>query len=461
MKKFFNTLLLFVSLLSSCNKFIEVDDPRTQIEQGKIFQDEEASVSAISGLYYQLSSTNTILSGLTTIYAGLYGDEIYNTTANDSYDPFFTVSLQPTTSQLNDFDAFWKKPYNFIYHANAIIEALEFSPIDVETKKQLRGEALFIRSVTLFYLTNFYGDVPLTLTSSYQTNDLLPRENQEKVLERIVDDLKEASELLKDQYLSSTRLRANKYAALALLARVYLYQQKWQLAVDAATQVINSATYSLESLNNIFLNNSKEAILQFSMPPTSTSVTPEATVFIPSTTTARPAISLSDTLIKSFENGDTRWSSWTQRRTVSGVLYTYPYKFKIRTTTSGQAKPELVTVLRLAEQFLIKAEGNAQLDRLLQAIDDVDKIRLRAGLSKIANTKPSISKDELLNVIQHERQIELFCEYGHRFFDLRRTGKLNAVLLSIKPNWTAYKSLWPIPNKERMTNPNLTQNQGY
>lgn len=461
MKKYLTTTLLFFLLLSSCNKFIEVDDPRTQIEQGKIFQDEEAAVSAISGLYYQLSSTNTILSGLTTIYAGLYGDELYNTAANDNYDPFFSVSLLPTTSQLNDIDAFWKKPYNFIYHANAIIEGLELSPIDGEIKRQLRGEALFIRSVTLFYLTNFYGDVPLTLTSSYQTNELLPRESQEKVLQRIVDDLKEASELLKDQYPSSTRLRSNKYAVLALLARVYLYQQQWQLASDAATQVINSTAYALESLNNIFLNNSKEAILQFSMPPTSTSVTPEATIFIPSSATARPAISLSDTLIRSFESGDSRWSIWTQRRTVGGVQYTYPYKFKVRTITSGQAKPELVTVLRLAEQFLIKAEANTQLDRLPKAIEDIDKIRMRAGLPKIANTNPSISKEQLLNVILHERQIELFCEYGHRFFDLRRSGKINEVLLAVKANWMPYKSFWPIPSRERRTNPNLTQNQGY
>lgn len=461
MKKSLNAILLFAVLILSCNKFIEVDDPRTQIEQGKIFQDEEAAVSAISGLYYQLSSTNTVLTGLMTIYAGLYSDEIYNTAANDNYDPFFTVSLTPTTSQLNNIDAFWKKPYNFIYHANAIIEGLELSPIDGETKKQLRGEALFIRSITLFCLINFYGDVPLTLTSSYQTNELLPRESQEKVLQKIADDLKEASELLRDQYPSATRLRANKYAALALLARVYLYQQKWLLAIDAATQVTNSNTYALESLNNIFLNGSKEAILQFSMPPTSTSVTSEATTFIPTTATSRPGISLSDTLIKSFENGDGRWTSWTQRRTVGGALYTYPYKYKIRTTTSGQAKPELMTALRLAEQFLIKAEANTQLDRLPQAIDDIDRIRVRAGLPKIADTNPAISQEQLLDVIQHERQIELFCEYGHRFFDLRRTGKLNDVMLAVKPNWMPYKSLWPIPNKERMTNPNLTQNREY
>lgn len=68
---------------------------------------------------------------------------------------------------------------------------------------------------------------------------------------------------------------------------------------------------------------------------------------------------------------------------------------------------------------------------------------------------------DVFAAIQQERRIELFAEWGNRWFDLRRTGKIDAVLGAIKPNWTTTAAWFPIPNLERTVNPNLSQNDGY
>jgi len=142
-----------------------------------------------------------------------------------------------------------------------------------------------------------------------------------------------------------------------------------------------------------------------------------------------------------------------------------PYKYRSYTssTTSDpdNSRKENSTVLRLAEQYLIRAEARAQQNKLDLAIADVDVIRARAGLPLIANTNPSISKTALLDAIMQERRVELFTEWGHRWFDLKRTGKALAVLSAIKPGFTSDDLLYPIPESELNKNPFLEQNPGY
>lgn len=115
-------------------------------------------------------------------------------------------------------------------------------------------------------------------------------------------------------------------------------------------------------------------------------------------------------------------------------------------------------VLRLAEQYLIRAEARVHLDNFNGAKEDVNLIRQRAGLpGTTANNGPA-----LLNAIAHERQVELFTEWGHRWLDLKRTGQANTILNNEKaPGWQPMDTLYPIPQNELILNKNLTQNQGY
>jgi hypothetical protein len=115
-------------------------------------------------------------------------------------------------------------------------------------------------------------------------------------------------------------------------------------------------------------------------------------------------------------------------------------------------------VLRLAEQYLIRAEARAQQNNLAGAKDDVDAVRLRAGLPVLPD---NLNRDEMLLAIEQERRIELFSEWGHRWFDLKRTGRALAVLSPLKAGITATDLLYPIPLDALKTNPNLVQNPGY
>jgi hypothetical protein len=114
-------------------------------------------------------------------------------------------------------------------------------------------------------------------------------------------------------------------------------------------------------------------------------------------------------------------------------------------------------VFRLAEQYLIRAECYARQEKIDEAKSDLDMIRKRAGLPAETASIP----DELLTAIAGERRIELFAEWGQRWFDLKRTHKATEILAPIKPGWQPTDTLFPIPSGEILKNTALTQNEGY
>jgi hypothetical protein len=163
-------------------------------------------------------------------------------------------------------------------------------------------------------------------------------------------------------------------------------------------------------------------------------------------------------LLNGFESGDERKNAWIKSTTINGITYNFPYKYKVRTTAAGAPKAEYNMVLRLGEQYLIRAEARARQGNIPGAQSDLNAIRARAGL---LNT-PAGDKASLLLAIENERRVELFSEWGHRWFDLKRTGRANSILVVEKsPNWQSTDALYPIPQNEIATNPLLTQNAGY
>jgi hypothetical protein len=307
------------------------------------------------------------------------------------------------------------------------------------------GEAKFVRAFAYFYLINLFGDVPLETSTGYVTNSILPRTQTGVVYQQILSDLQSAENSMSDSYPSTDKARANKWAAVAMLARVYLYTGKWAAAEASATDVINSGTYTLESnLNNVFLVTSNEAIWQ--MQPTTTYFnTAEGLYFLPAASYLSPSYRLQSFLLNSFESGDQRFVNWT----IAYGPNIVPYKFKIRTSTT---LIEYETPLRLAEQYLIRAEARAQQNNLSGTIADLNVIRNRAALP---NTAAS-DKSTLLTAIYHENQIEFFAEWGHRWMDLKRTGLIDQILGSEKTGWQSYQALYPIPVSQITVNPQLT-----
>jgi hypothetical protein len=154
---------------------------------------------------------------------------------------------------------------------------------------------------------------------------------------------------------------------------------------------------------------------------------------------------------------------WLNSVKVGVDTFYYPVKYK--SATLNAPVTEYSMVLRVAEQYLIRAEARAQAGNLPGAIDDLNKIRERANLSLLAVTNPGITKSALLDMILHERQVELFTEWGHRWLDLKRTNKVDDVMrvetVSKGGTWDTHDKLYPIPNSEILVNPNLNQTPGY
>ena len=461
MKEIYISIGVSLFMICGCKKFVQVDPPISSLTSSTVYSSNATAAAAVTGIYVKMSPG--IFDGYTDINGclGLAADEFKNyANSNTVLQQFYTNSLNGTGNY-----PFWSLLYNYIYDANAVIEGLNKSTsITPALKQQLKGEAEFIRAFTNFYLVNLFGDVPLVTTTNYQTNNVVSRTSKNLVYQQIIQDLNDAQTLLSSDFVdpagatTTERVRPNKGAAMALLARVYLYTGAYDSAKIQATNVIANSSYSLTSLNNVFLKNSQETIWQLQAIAPNIDTYSGADYILTVAPGNNYPFALSSSLVSAFEANDNRFANWVGKLTTGGKTYYFPYKYKV-----GRNKPvtEYFTVLRLAEQYLIRAEVEAQLGDTSNAKIDLNAIRSRAGLS---NTT-AITQSDLLMAIQHERQVELFTEFGHRWLDLKRTGTLDAIMSIATPQkggtWSPNWALLPIPQGEITINPHLTQNSGY
>jgi len=459
-------IVITVSFLSSCKKLIEVDLPIDKNTNKTAFANTSTAVAVMNSVYSPI--------GANTPYVGENGIAIRSALMADELG---TIIPQTDLEYLNNYTGkegwnIWIISYkDAIYRINSILENVsESSTLPDRTKQILTGEAKFSRAWIYFYLTNLYGDVPLVLTTDFEVNASIGRSPQDMIYRQIEQDLIDAQELLVDEYLdkdlvSATieRIRPNKAAATALLSRVYLYREKWQEAEIEATKVINNSSFELlPDLDQVFLKNSMESIwqLQPNILNGDSKNTPDGR-FLINTYGGNPFYFPSVQLLKAFEPDDQRRNKWIST-SPSGSLIIYKYKQGWATTD----QQEYTTVLRLAEQYLIRAEARAQQNKLTglnSAETDLNAIRTRAGLTNTTAT----TQNALLEAIAKERQVELFLEWGDRWFNLKRLGKINDVMSIVTPEkggtWLPYKALAPIPYSEFNYNPALRghQNPGY
>ena len=452
-----------IFIFSGCNKLLEIEIPSNQLGSGSIYTDSASAQASMNGLYAVMYNTTSGGTVVTTTYGtflttcpGRSADEIYAATATD--DEFVNNSLVPTTGLVNTV---WVALYQTIYQANKIIEGMESSSLSPTLKRQLIGEAKFIRAFAHFHLVNLWGAVPLITSTDVSVTSIQSRSNTDEVYGQIIQDLRDAQGALAKNYSWSANLRtrANSWAATALLARVYLYTHQWSLAEQESTKVIGQTEfYSLPAaLTTVFLKDSRETIWAFNTNQFGYPFIARA--LLPTNATADPLLALTPSFLTAFERDalrpdyeDDRYSAWT-KAAPSGMRYANKY---ISNVTA--ANTEFAVVLRLAEQYLIRAEARIQQNNLSGGISDIDVIRRRAG---IHGTFASTQADLLL-AVEHERQAELFLEYGTRYYDLKRTGRIDAVLGTVKGSaWQSMDAVYPIPTNQINANANLSQNNGY
>lgn len=472
-------ILLILSLITApgCKKFVEVPDPITNTSYSNVYTNDATATSVLTGIYADLanSSANTPQLLSLSVYGGLSADEfsLINNPSNIGYVNYYRNRSDSRGAQVST--DFWTNAYQILYVANSAIGALSNNTaLTPAVRQQLMGEAKFMRAFCYFYLVNLYGDVPLITGIDQTINAKLPRTPKAQVYEQVIADLKDAKALLSENYLDGKlakyndgqeeRVRPTKWAASALLARTYLYLKNWSGAITESTLVIDHGIFQLSPLNEVFLKNSSEAIWQLQPVAYGANAIGGPAFILPTSGVGQNnPLSLSDDLVKSFEKNDARLVNWVGVRAVtSGAItssFYFPYKYKVN--AFGAAVTEYEMVFRLGEQYLIRAEAEAQMDNVTDAADDLFKVRNRAGLGKITG-----SKSVLLTALQQERRIELFSEWGNRWLDLKRTGNIDAVMTIATPfkgggTWDTRHQLYPISSYELLNNRNLVQNPGY
>lgn len=463
--------LLFESIIlcTGCKKLVDTDGPITSISGKNVYTNNATAAAVLTGLY-TLMSQSTITGGeLTSIglVTGLTSDEL--TIYSGQFDTRLVAYYQnKQTSQYMSNDYPWTNIYAKIFIVNSAIEGASMSSsLNEKVKQQILGEAKFMRAFYYFHLVNLYGDVPLVISSDYALNKELSRAPKSEIWDQIILDLKDAQTLLSADYLDATlfkstneRLRPTKWAATAMLARAYLYTQKWKEAEIQASIVIDqSALYQLDSsLTDVFLKNNPEAIWQL-QPIYAQLNTLDAQAYVITADFGPSSVYISNQLLNSFELGDQRKNNWIGSVNFQGVNYSFAYKYKSYALTDQVT--EYHTILRLGEQFLIRAEARAMQNNIAGSREDLKLIRKRAGLPNTSAT----TQTTLLSAIIHERQVELFTEWGHRWFDLKRTNTINKVMNEVTPlkggSWDTNWQWFPIPYSDIQTDPNIQQNIGY
>lgn len=451
-------ICFFLAALSmySCDDFVDVDLPNSQLTADGVFEEKTTANAAMTDIYAKIRDAGLLTGSATGLshLLGVYTDELdfYGNSQNETV-AFYNNSLIASNPEVKNL---WNLSYNQIYAANAVMEGVENSiNLPVADRDQLKGEALFVRALIHFYLTNLYGDIPYITTTDYLQNRQVERIPIGTVYHSIKADLEEAVQLVSEDYLSVNRVRPNKYTIHALLARVNLYAGLWEEASNEASAVLNNTSMFAyeEDLDKIFLKESTSTIWQLA-PGFSGGNTLENGTF--NFTIGPPPLSaLSTNFMAAFTVGDQRKTHWTEAVSDGNTTWYHPFKYKYAYTGSSV---EYSIVFRLAEMYLIRAEARAHSGDLAGAKEDLNKIRSTAGLADTT----ALSQDEILDAILQERRLELFTEFGHRFFDLKRLNKIQPVLSVVKTGWDEHDALFPIPETELNLNPNLLpQNTGY
>lgn len=456
LRKYITKAVFLMALaLVSCENYLEIEPPTNQLTGKLMFEDAATVNAAFVHIYSELRETgftNGTITGLSYLM-GHYTDELELYANFPGVQTYSNNNVLPSDSSTKQL---WNTGYRLIYASNSILEGVHGSTLLSEKdKSRFLGEAYFLRGFIHFYLVNLFGDVPYIDSTDYRKNSKISKLNEEEVYKRLIDDILIAKDLMPSTDVSLANLRPNHWTASSLLARVYLYKQDWQLALNEALHVISNGSYALNTdLSQVFLKRSSETIWQLDTRGPGNNTHEGHTFIIPAGPPSNSV--LSEHLLNGFEVGDARFVEWVGTISDGSDTWFFPNKYKLNTTSGTTA--ECSILFRLAELYLTAAEAQAQLGNLTEASEFLYATRNRAQLPALT----SIEQDTLLETIYKERRIEFFTEQGHRFFDLKRTDRATSVLSHIKPRWEKTDVRLPIPETELTLNPYLLpQNEGY
>lgn len=459
-KQLIYSLAVLTLSLAACDKKLEIN-PFQTIDATTALTSAQDVESAIIGAYAHLG--NAAMYGTNfNLLAELQASEGY-ITWRGTFAGYREVSVKTSLTNTNsEAERTWIRSYRAINTVNNVLEAL---PVVTEAadKSRLEGEARFVRGITLFELVRYYAlpwgatannsqpGVPIVLTATKtaeQASAKVARSTVAQVYVQVIDDLTKAIALLP----ADNGTRADKYAAQAFLARVYLQQSNYALVLSNANAIIVSDVYRLNpSVISAFRNrNTQESIFEIQQNDQNNAgnsndglTTFYASLPVNGVSVGRGDVQVNNTFRDLYDANDARRRELLYIGVKGGGARLYSGKW----VDFGANIP----VVRLAEMHLIRAECNFRLGSVTGAapLADINAIRARAGAPAL--TAATLTLDNILR----ERQLELAFE-GVRIHDLKRL-KLSTGTFA----WNAPKLLLPIPKREIDANEALTQNESY
>ena len=452
MKKIFHPLALLgclgIATLSACDKRLDVTPVNSVPAETAI--NTSTDVEALLKGAYELSGDQYLYGGGFQYYSDFLGDNGEIKFGGTYSQPREIINKRILKD--NSFVSFtWVNAYRTINVANTVLGNI--SKVTAANTNTVTGGAKFLRGALYFDLVRLYAKawndgtpatnpgVVLVLaptntanpTTALNVTGKAPRNSVAEVYTQVIKDLLDAEQLLP----ASNGIFANKYAASAMLSRVYLQQGRYAEAAIEADKVIQSGAFSLvNSYADEFLSKTNTIEDIYAIQLTTQSGTNDLNTFYSGN--SRGDVAVLDTHLALYESGDDRLKLFN---TSNGPDAALTLKFD---NIHGN-----IHLIRLAEMYLTRAEGNFRAGASVGAmpLEDINKVRVRVSLAPLTTVS--------LATILNERHLELALE-GFLLHDLKR----NASSASSLP-YNSPKLIFPIPQRETDLNSNLAQNEGY
>jgi starch-binding outer membrane protein, SusD/RagB family len=453
MKRLIFPLLLLVFGVTACSDFLD-EQPKDEIPSDGAITDLPSAQAFLAGAYAGLQE-DSYYGGDFELFGDLSSDNAQDIGTFNSYKDAERHNLQPTNVSISDI---WSAIYIAIGRANTLINDVPgVITIDQADKDEIVGEALTLRALHYHNLVKLFGGVPLVLKQPGSIDEAngVVRATSDEVYAQIESDLTQAETLISNQTAPTTS--ATLGGAKALLARVYLYEGKYTEANAKADEVIGLGYDLAPAYADLFPDDENDTVEDI-WKVTFTDVQFNYMYYWWSDPQGGGAeVAPTADLMSAYAPND-------DRRARNFCTTTDPL-FCLDTPTSGDtsgakypttAGAEDIHVIRFAEVLLIKAEALAHLNQLAAAVDEYNKVRVRAGLAPHTLGNQVTSQQDVLDEIDLQRRLELFAE-ADRWPDLVRTGRWQQVL----PGIPSYQTLYPIPQNEIDVAGGLIQNPGY
>jgi len=417
------SILLLLFILPACSDWLTLA-PESDLIKEKFWSKREDVNSALAASYNALRSSSM----QSLIFGEVRADMVtFSTTSFSDYDKIAKSDISPTNGAVN-----WSKYYTAINLANTLMyfdkEVLtKDRTFTQEMKNGVDAEALFIRSLSYFYLVRIWKNVPLVLEPSISdtANLFLPASKEKEILNQIIIDLLKAKDLAtvpdeSDKLSDYFYGRANKYSIMTLLADVYLWDEQYQECMNYCDSVSNSGLYSLESYTTWFNlynpgNSPVESIIEIQYDDNLDNQ--QNPIYNDMVRVPNGTIQITPTknMASLFVDEDLRFI----------FPRTPVWKFKGKdnisaTTRSDNERDTNWWLYRYADIILMKAEAANELGLYSEANALVRQTMERAGLTHLDISDKVI----LRKLILDERAREFFME-GKRWFDLLRAAKRN------------------------------------